>query len=167
MEIDKGIKLRFEKSNTLFYSNLEIYNPINRIPVSLKIDYSGNRPTSIYCEISGSENFIELWFDKETKKLYEITIVSIREDTIKLHADDLSSGDVFYECYIESDKLNMSKPIKVLRSDKSLIFSWGGQTSKVYTITKNCMLGVDSENKLCSISLVNLNKKTIYDIIGF
>lgn len=168
MENNKGIKIRSKKANSPINSDLEIYDSTNRIPFSLKIDYSGNRPTSIYCEISEGGNFIELWFDKETKKLYEITIVSIQEDTVKLSDYDLNSEDVYYECCIENDcGLEILKSVQILRSEKSLSFSWGEQPSEKYLIAKNCILGIDTNKNLCSIILINLSNEMIYEILGF
>lgn len=168
MDIKKEIKLRFEKATKLISSDLEVYNSENRIPFSIKINYPGNRPTSIYCELSEGENFIEFWFNKETKKLYEIAIIAIQQDAVKLATDDWVIGDDFYVCYIDCDsELHISKPVEILRSDKSLCFFWGKQPTYTYPIAKNCMLGVDSDKSLCSVLLVNLTKEMVYEILGF
>ncbi len=163
------IKLGFKKTNRAIHSDLEIYDSINRIPFSLMIDYSGNRPTSVYCEILEGENFIEFWFDKETKRLYEITLVAIQENTvIKSGVDSELITDDLFECYIEDySESNISSPIQTLRSKKSLHLFWGKPSLKTYAITKTCSLGVDEYNNLCSVSLVELNEELIYNILGF
>ncbi|WP_437922382.1 hypothetical protein [Sphingobacterium sp. LRF_L2] len=168
MDNNKVIKIGFKEANTHIHSDLEIYDSTNRIPFSLKIDYPVNRPTSIYCEISEGENFIELWFDKGTKKLYEITIVSIQEDTVQLRGYDYNIEGKYYECFIENDcGLEISKPVQTLRSEKTLSFSWGELPSEKYLIAKNCILGTDANKNLCSIILVNLSSEVIYQILGF
>lgn len=168
MGTNKGIKLHFERVNKPINSDLEVYNSENRIPVSIKIGYTGNRPSSTYCEISNGENFIEIWFNKETKKMYEITIVAVQEDTVKIFENDkIVEGD-FYNCFIEGDSImEISQPITVLRSNNSLCFFWGDQPSQTYSITEYCILGIDNEKILCSIFLVNLSNELIYEILGF
>lgn len=168
MDINKGIKLHLERTVNPINSGLEVYNSENRIPASIKIDYTGNRPSSIYCEISNGENFIEIWFNKETKKLYEITIVAVQEDTVKVVDNDKIVEEDFYNCFITDDSiLEISQPITVLRSNNSLCFFWGNQPSQTYSIAKNCIIGTDNEKDLCSIFLVNLNNELIYEILGF
>lgn len=168
MEINEGIKLRFERADKSANSALEIYDSLNRIPFSLKINYQGTRPTSVYCEVSHSENFIELWFDKGTKKLYEITAVSIQEDSVEFSEIDMFYNDDFFYCLIDEMKeSHISMPIKILRSSRSLTFIWSNENLHHYPISSNCILGVGNNDFLCSISIVNLSEEQIFEILGF
>lgn len=168
MDIKKGIKLEFTKSNKPIQSDLEVYSSTNRIPFSLKVDYLGQRPSSFYCEVSNGENFIEFWFNKETRQLYEITVVAIQQDTVQSVVEELVVNSEIDECFLDdTSKLEISESIKVLRSDESLQFYWGKQLTKSFTITKECVLGVDEDDNLCALILTNLTKEVIFEILGF
>ena len=54
-----------------------------------------------------------------------------------------------------------------MRSDESLQFYWGKQLTKSFTITKECILGVDEADNLCALILTNLTKEVIFEILGF
>lgn len=158
----------FKKTVSEPFNELITYSSLNPIPITLKLISFNVLPETIYMRNLAGENFIEFRFNKKNKKLYEITVVAIQEDTVKLDVDDQFGNDEFYECYIEDDsELDISIPIQILRSDKSLCFSWSKETSKTYTITKDCILGVDNNNELCSFSLINLSEDLIYEILGF
>ncbi|MFB6453821.1 hypothetical protein ACE38W_01015 [Chitinophaga sp. Hz27] len=144
------------------------YTSLNPIPVIIKFFKTPIISNTIYARNLAENNFIEFSFYTRTRKLYELAVVNIIEGSVKLGANDFLGGDEFYECYIEEDsELEISKPISILRSDKSLIFLWNEQPSKTYQITKNCMLGIDSNNNLCAVMLINLNTEIIYQILGF
>ena len=162
------MNLNFNKSVSEPFIELITYSSLNPIPLILKLSKDAELPETIYTRNLAGENFIELRFNKKTKKLYEITIVAIQEDSVKLGVNDCISSDEFYECYIEDDReLDISKPIQILRSDESLLFSWGAPPSQLYTIAENCILGVDVEKKLSAIFLINLSNEVIYEILGF
>jgi hypothetical protein len=168
--LDKMIKLKFNKVISEPLSELVPYSSFNPIPATLKLSNTSMLSNTIYSRNLSGENFIEFRFNKDTKKLYEITIVAIQEDTVKLDVYDWnSSEDDYYECFIldENCDLEFSIPIQILRSENALSFSWGDQTSKKYAIAKNCILGIDTNNNLCSIILVYLSKELIYKILGF
>lgn len=168
MDINSGIKVHFRRAVSPGKTDLEIYNSENRVPVSIKIDYTGNRPSSIYCEVSNGENFIEIWFNKDTKRIYEITVVAVQEDSVGIGNSYKIKEEDYYECFIEDDSvLNISKPIKILRSISSLSLFWGEEPSKTYAIAENCILGIDINKNLCSITLTNLTKNKIHEILGF
>ena len=162
------MKLYFNKTILKPFSELILYSSLNPIPVILRLSNNTVLPETIYTRNLAQENFIELRFNKETKKLYEITIVAIQESTVELTTYDWECENNYYECYIKGDsELETSKPFQILRSEKSLTLSWGEQSSERYSIAKNCILGVDINDNLCSIILLNLTNEMIYEILGF
>ena len=165
--LDKIMKLYFNKTDSVPYSELITYTQLNPIPATLRLSLNTVLPETVYARNLAGENFIELRFNKETKKLYEITIVAIQEDTVNIGIDDWVVGDEFYECFIEDEsELDISKPIRILRSNKSICFFWN-EPSKMYPISKNCILGLNSDKKLSSVLFVNISNELIYEILGF
>lgn len=161
------MKLSFNKTASVPFSELIVYTSLNPIPATLKLSNNSVLPETVYARNLAGENFIELRFNKETKRLNEITIVAIQENAVEFGIDDWISENNFFECCIEDEsELDISKPIRILRSDNSLCFFWN-EHLYMYPISKNCILGVDSDKKLCSILLVNLNNELIYEILGF
>jgi len=164
------IKINLNRTNSEPFSEFSIYNSLNPIPATLKLSNALVLPDTIYSRNLAGENFIEFRFNKETRRLYEITIVAIQEETVKLDTYNCSNNDGdYYECFIKDGEceLEFSKPIQILRSENSLNFSWDGETSKKHAISKNCILGTDVYGNLCSIILINLTSEIIYEILGF
>jgi len=163
------MKLIFKKLSAVPYSELIIYNSLNRIPFTLKLNNAEILPETIYSRNLSGENFLEYRFDKATKQLYEITLVTIQNDTIvKLPEEPLCKINDFFTCYIDEDcELNISLPIQILRSNNLLSFIWSNKDLDYYPIAENCIVGVDINNNLCYVSLKNLNEDLIFDIIGF
>jgi hypothetical protein len=163
----KKMKLYFTKIAIVPTNELVTYSSMNPIPATLKFINSEIGET-VYARNIAGENFIEFRFNTGTKRLYEIAVVAIQEDTVKFGIDNWAGKDEFYECYIvDENELDISIPIQVLRSDNSLCFFWGTQPSHMYSIAKNCMLGVDTDKNLCSVLLINLSSEVIYGILGF
>lgn len=163
------MKVYFKKVNSEPLCELYTYSSVNPIPFTLKLKRYDFLPETIYTRNMVGENFIEFRFIKETKQLYEITLVAIEEDTVKSGRDDnqLNTEDLF-ECYIDDcSELDISKPMQISRAKKTLYFFWGELSSKTYPISEICGLGVDEHNNLCSLSLVGLNEELIFDILGF
>lgn len=162
------MRVYFSKTNSELFSELITYSSLNPIPFTLKLDRFNILPETIYTRNLSGENFIELRFNKETKQLYEITVVAVQENTAKFDIEIKVNNDDFFECYIDDNsELDISKPIQILRTDKSLSFCWSKQVSKTYSIAKNCILGIDNYDNLCYISLTCLNEDIIYNILGF
>jgi len=162
------MKVYFKKVNFKPFAELNTYSSLNPIPFTLKFQRSHFLPETVYARNLEGENFIEFRFNKETKQLYEITLVAIQEDTVVSGIDSPFNDDELFECYIDDDsELEISNPVQILRSDSSLHFSWCKCPPKTYAITKICGLGVDNDNNLCSLSLVGLDEELIRDILGF
>lgn len=161
------MKVYFNNTDIVPFSELIIYNRLNRIPFTLKLS-DGQLRDTIYTRNLFGKNFIELRFDQNTKQLYEITLVAVQNDTVKLEEYKASKSAGFFNCYIDEDeKLIISESMQILRSNKSLSFVWGNQESKSYRVTQNCFLGVDDNNYVCSISLTDLTAEAIFEILGF
>ncbi|MBL7999652.1 MAG: hypothetical protein JNL32_13585 [Candidatus Kapabacteria bacterium] len=162
------MKLYFNKTAQMPFSKLIAYSSLNPIPAILKLSNDALLPDTIYTRNLAGENFVELRFDRHTKKLYDITIVAVQEDTVKVVDNDKIVEEDFYNCFIADDSImEISQPITVLRSNSSLCFFWGNQPSQTYSIAENCIIGTDNEKELCSIFLVNLSNELIYEILGF
>ena len=162
------MNLKFKISNNPIKLELEVYNSVNRIPFSINNSSLGTMPTSIYRELSDGNNFIEFWFEKETRKLYEISFVSIQENSVRLNTNNCFAGHEYYECFLaDSENSVVSTPMQILRDEYSLLFYWGKKTVNSYLISNNCALGVDLNNELSSICLINLSKELIYEGLGF
>jgi hypothetical protein len=162
------MKVFFKKAVSEPSSVLTIYSSLNPIPFTLKINSLNSLPETIYTRNLSGENFIELRFCKNTKRLYEITLIALQIDTVKIGGNNAVGNDVFYNCYIDENcELDISKPIQIMRSDKSLSFIWGNKISENYYIAKDCIIGIDANDYLCSISLIQLSKEEIYEILGF
>lgn len=136
--------------------------------MALKLRNTNVLPETVYTRNLAGENLFEFRFDKETRELYEITVVAIQQDTVQSVVVETNINTKLYECFLaDASKLEISEPIKVLRSDKSLQFFWGNQMTNSFTISKECILGVDDSDNLCALILTNLKKEVIYEIVGF
>lgn len=162
------MKLSFKKVAPLPFDSLTTHHPQNPIPAVLKLSGGDSRPETIYARNLTGKNFIEFGFNKETRALFEIVIVSIEEKSVRKSSYDWVPGKVLYQCVInEQSELSFSKPIKILRSEASVFFIWDERRSQSYKISKNCALIVDDENRLCGIVLFDLSPAQVYDIFGF
>ena len=169
------IKVKFIKTAQTPIGKVELYNSINRIPFSITIGYNSERPQSIYCENSCGENFLELWFEKESRILYEISLIAVQKDTVedvdKIDFVDYSQN-VFYSCRIDEEIITPEHPLpmRIYRDNKSICLNWaiGSEDCIVYyALANDCFLGVDSNSCLTSIVLTGLCKKDILNIFGF
>lgn len=162
------MKLSFTKVAQVSFDDLTIYHPLNPIPATLSLSVDDSRPETIYARNLAGKNFIEFGFNKETKALFEIVIVSIEEESVKKSSDNWVPGKEFYQCFIEEEtELSFLRPIKIMRSEASVFFMWDERHSQSYKISKNCELIVDDENRLCGIVLFDLSPAQVYDIFGF
>lgn len=162
------MKVYFKRKISELFSELNIYSSLNPIPFDLKLKNLNGLPETVYTRNLSGENFIEFRYDKETRQLYEITVVTIQQDTVQSVVEELDVNRGIYECFLDdASKLEISEPIKVFRSDKSLQFYWGKRFTKSFTITKECILGIDDSDNLRALILTNLTKEVIFEILGF
>ncbi|RFS19982.1 hypothetical protein DVR12_19850 [Chitinophaga silvatica] len=130
-------------------------------------------PETIYARNISGENFIEFRFDSGTKRLYEITLVAIQNNTVKLLEDryistKVSINNEFFNCYIDEDSdSEISLPMQILRSETSISIFWSINDLNYYSVSENCLIGVDRNNFLCSISIMKLSKEELFEIFGF
>lgn len=164
------IKVKFKKLDNpiVKFSSEDDYIPF--------IVIFGNRttlPETIYTRNLYGENIIEFRFDSNDKSVYEIALVAIQRDTIILSKPFESSRieDGYYSCLIEDEfESEYSSPIRILRSESSVCIDWcekENQLYKYYSLSNNCIVGVDSNNRLISIVVLKLNKDDIRNIFGF
>lgn len=166
------IKVSFEKTEVCPNVELSTYNSISRIPFSIKIGSHSNLPETIYARNLSGENFIEFRFDQNTNRLYEITLVTIQDNTvfnIEGIKDAASSGN-YYSCLITRDsELDSSTPMKIYRNSHCIkvVFEKIEANTNYFSLHDNYKLGVNSNGALSSIILTSLNEQAVLDIFGF
>lgn len=125
-------------------------------------------PTTIYTRNLSGENFVEFRFDKANRNLYEISLVTIQDDTVL--SDPLNKSidtNEFYLCNIieQSSILEDTLPIEIIRSNDSICINMLNKKSvdlKYFAIASNLYIGVNSKFYLLSIFLDKLSKKNIF-----
>ncbi|MGM5631623.1 hypothetical protein O2K51_12040 [Apibacter raozihei] len=166
------IKVKLELLANLPKSNIEVYDNINRIPLLLTVDTSMHKEESIYCRNLNGENFLELWFNKRDKKLKEVDLLALQENTVKIvEKINLPEDNSYYSCFIEINEsvLEFSSPMIILRSDVSIniLFKSIEEYNITYHyLTKECYIGITPDNYLISVGL-SLGKEQIVNIFGF
>ncbi len=168
--LDKMLKVSFKKSNNTPFAELLIYSSLNPIPFSLNMNQESFLPETIYSRNLAGSNFLEFRFDKNTKQLYEITLVAVQKDTVEIVESITREKltDDFFVCFIEEEEiLQFSTPISIKRNSKSLSMTWDSANLNFFPITENCMLGVNSDNCLSSVILTGLDKEILFEIFGF
>lgn len=164
------IRVSFKPTNFIVSAELYTYNSLNPIPFSLKIGNYSDLPETIYSRNLFGKNFIEFRFDKNSRKLYEITLVAVQQNTVYFvdEIKNINTKDVSFSCFIqENSDFEVSIPIKIYRSNESIEFIWSEDHLDHYNISNNCNIGVNTNNDLCSVSLISLNKDEIFEIFGF
>lgn len=164
------LKVDFNKIDRIPYVELSIYSSLNPIPFSLKMRRASLLPETIYSRNLCGENFIEFRFEKETKQLYEITLVTVQDNTVELVDNILIKeiSDGFFACLInEKSELEISIPIEIKRSPHALSLVWDKNILNHFSITDNCIIGVGENNYLSSVTLTSLNKEILIEIFGF
>lgn len=128
---------------------------------------------TIYPRNLNGESFIEFSFDKDSKKLYKICLISFQSETVenaKLDELDLEKND-FYDCLLQDEsEIEISEPFKILRDSKSICIMWGInnlKSVKYYPLSNKCYLGIDPDSCLVSVVLKNLLQEEILEIFGF
>lgn len=139
------------------------------LPFSLKIGNFDFLPETLYARNICGENFIEFRFNKDTRHLYEITLVSFQPNRILLLGDTLfkRANQGVFSCMIEDEsELDISKPMEIFRSSDTLSIVWGENDLNYFSITKNCIVGIDKDNGLSAVILTSLSEKQIEEIVG-
>lgn len=166
------IKVSFEKTAVCPNVEFSTYNSISRIPFSIQIGSHSNLPETIYARNLSGENFIEFRFDQNTNRLYEITLVTIQDNTvfnIESIKDAASSGH-YYSCLITEDsELDSSIPMKIYRTTHCIKVVFGEIEANInyFFLHDNYKLGVSPNGALSSIILTSLNEQAVLDIFGF
>lgn len=139
------------------------------IPFSLKIGNNSILPETLYVRNIYGENFIEFRFNKDTRSLYEVTLVAFQPNGIFI-LDDTSfkqASQGMFSCIIEDDsELDISKPMQVFRSYNTFGIVWNNNDLHYFSITANCILGIDKDNELSAVILTFLSNNQIEEVIG-
>ena len=168
------LKIYFEEISSNPKTELTLYNSITRIPFSLKI---GNNPILsqlIYARNLRNGNFIEFSFDKTNKNLYEMSLISVENDTVEnVEADEIIyQKHKFYNCFIhELDSvLEDSVHMKIFRYKTFIRLDWEMEKPRdieYFSLSTNCLLGINSDSYLSSVVLKELSQEDIFNIFGF
>ena len=139
------------------------------IPFTLMIENYNTLPETIYARNYCDENFIEFRFNKETRDLYEITLVSFHPNRI-IEIENTSPQQErqgVFNCMIDDEsELIISRPMKVTRSNDTLSIVWSENELDYFSISRNCVVGIDKENQLCAVLLTSLSEKQLDLITG-
>lgn len=169
------LKLEFYKISDCPKTKIEFYSSINPIPLSISIGEHLTFPNTIYCRNLNGENFIEFRFDKSNKELFEISLVTIQNESVK-SIDELPSikydSTQYFVCKIIDTESNLEDNLTVvvfrMNNFLCLIFDDTKQTGLNYfQVGQNLHIGVDKNFFLKSILLSNLSSENLFDIFGF
>lgn len=167
------LRIFFEELTVIPEIKFDLYNSINRIPFSLRIGQPILSSESIYARNLSNENFIEFRFDKDNKNLYEITLVSADNNTLEeIKKNEINyQKNKFYSCFIqeENSELEDSIPMKIFRNEMSIWINWDiNKQSNVeyFSVSTNCLLGINPDSYLVSVILTNLLQEDIFSIFG-
>jgi hypothetical protein len=168
------MKVFFKQVTTCPFSELSIYSSLNPIPFSLRLNEELSLPETIYSRNISGENFIEFRFNKNTKQLYEISLVAIHNETVQeLDEKDSSQDQItdnmeYFNCFIDENiELDFSIPMSIIRSRASITIIWSDSDLVFTAISDNCVLGTNGSGLLCSVTLVKLSETSIQDVFGF
>jgi hypothetical protein len=164
------MKVQFKKQDVpmVKFSSEDDY-----IPFTLTFGNKTTLPEPIYTRNLNGENFIEFRFDSNDKSIYEITLVAIERNTIIPSEPFVSDviEDGYFSCLTGGEiEAEYSLPIEILRSESSVCVNWYEKDKppcKYYSLSQNCIFGVDVNNCLISIVLSGLSKDDTYNIFGF
>jgi hypothetical protein len=167
------IKIKTKKVDKIPFSELIIYSSLTRIPFTLNMNQDSILPTTNYARNLSGGNFIELGFNKSTKQLYNITMVMIQNDTVTEVSEDISlfsnlQDNMFFTCYLEDDsRFEITKPMHIIRDKKSLSIIWDNEILNHFRISTNCLIGLNCDNYLSSVTVDQINQEALFEIFGF
>lgn len=139
------------------------------IPFTLMIENYNVLPETIYARNYCEENFIEFRFNKDTRELYEITLVAFHPNKIieTENTSFLPKRQGIFNCMIDDEiELIISKPMKVTRSNDTLSIVWSENELDYFFISRNCVVGIDNDEVLCAAILTSLDKNQLNSITG-
>lgn len=151
---------------------LDFYDNISRIPLNIKLrDYKLSPNVIKFDNLEGG-NFVEFRFDKDFGDLFEITVVSINNYTVKYLdkiqinvLDNHSNG--FFINNLETEGVREGLLTKIARTSSSLCFSFGDNDKlDYYKASGGVYIGIDSDHNLKSFYLEGLSQQNIKDIFG-
>lgn len=168
------IKVVFEERKISLALGLSLYSSLNPVPFSLTWGNIDMLPETIYARNLNGENFIEFRFNKDTKLLYEISMVAIDSRSV-VNMTAIGKNNInttLFNCIIDEDnsQLDNSDPVTVYRSNDAIEITWsteGKQDISYFSLSPNCSVGTDHNLYLVSVVLSNLTEDQIFDVFGF
>lgn len=139
------------------------------IPFSVRIGNANILPDTLYARNISGENFIEFRFDRNTKQLYEITMVALQPSIVSVAYSNTLDGvkKPFFCCMIENESdVDISKPIEIQRSTDALSLRWDQKFLNYFFISANCILGINEDHFLSAVILCPLSGGQIEEIVG-
>lgn len=152
---------------------VEFCNNLSRIPFEISIGSFDSFPRPIYARNLSDNSFIEFRFNKDNGDLFEITMVSVKVDSVIKDVPflDLECESTF-TCNLNSANsvLEDKMPTKIYSGDNLFCLMIGDPNEtklKYYKIAADIFLGVDENSFLRSLVLKNLSKENLNNILGF
>jgi len=143
------------------------------LPINFKFGLSGPPYEKIYTRNFVSEVKIEMQFDKDSRRFYDISIITLPEESIphiSLSGLNVSSED-YYACLInpeKTQKLEDDHPLSVFRDNNSFIILWpGNEVSNLefFAVAPGIFVGMNQQN-IFSAMLFRLEAKYIAAILN-
>ena len=166
------IRLEFKALSECPRTKIDFFNSINRIPVSTTLGDYVSLPETIYSRNIFEENFVEFRFDKDTKDLYEITLVAIDKDYVNISENSLNHYcNGYHLCKIieEESVLEDLLPMAIEKFQNSVKFQFDFvdvKTETLFCIGSNVYVGVNSKSFLTCVILSGLSEDEIFSIFG-
>lgn len=119
------------------------------------------------------ENFIEMRFDKTSRRLYDIEMVCIDPSSVTVANGtntDVVGNDIYDCLWVENDTgdnidVKTDFPTKIFRFDDSIKIVWSTDQLKYFRITDKCSVGIDNNNNIRGVLLTSLSSDIIQQII--
>lgn len=141
------------------------------IPFTLNIGDIYIIPETIYIRNYFDGNLMEFRFDKFSKQIYEITLLSIQKKTL-VYSEKLKydlSENQFHNCLINIEEgLKISEPMTMYYNENNVKIDWSKSSNcevSNFLISEKCAIGLDSNDCLVSVYLINLDKDEIINMI--
>jgi len=165
------VKLSFSKRENCPDFKLELYKGTNPIPFSISIGNVAYLPSTIYSRNMYDGGMVEYRFDERDRKLYEITLVVLRNiKCFSTNSMSLTDDGNFYDCKLCNKSCEQldTEPMIIQKGINSITISFlNHEVSKYFKIAVNVFIGVSVEGYLAEITLDNLLDVQMKQIFGF
>lgn len=169
------IKVKVEDcSLTELYCKLEFYDLISRIPLNIRLRNTTNLTNVVKVDSLSESGFVEFRFDRSSKRLIEVTVVSINNYKVKSVRDifvnvvDDKEKVILFDDNVENfNNQRFQFSLNILKGSSSVCFIFNSDSLlNYYKAAKGFYIGVNKKNEFASFYLDNLSEQNIKDIFG-